>query len=533
MMASLFTKKYIKRLKPDSLSKIRRAVSVLFFLSTAIVFLDIAQLIPPVVSDSVLFIQIVPSIINFIKNPDLIASGFIIVMVTVILWGRVYCSSVCPIGTLQDLVTRSRRKIKGRKKFGYRKENNWLRYTILALTAGSFLSGYILLVNLLDPYSNFGRILTGIFYPLIAGVNNVLAFSLEKLNIYLLYPVEIKNFPDLLVVFPIVFLSVVVYLSYTRGRLYCNTICPVGILLGLTSKLSINKLTIDQNSCEGCGACKLVCKSECIDDENKSIDFDRCVACYNCIDVCPSVSISYQNIFKREVPVLQEIDTSKRDFVSKTLIYLIGLTGAAYSQVKIIPKKESTKPVIRKSVSSPPGSEAISEFSSKCTACHLCVSACPTKVLQPSFLEYGALGILQPYMDYKTNFCNFECTVCGEVCPTGAIRPLTVKKKKITQVGKTTFVKENCIVETEGTACGACSEHCPTKAVHMVPYKNNLKIPEVRNQYCVGCGACEFACPTKPYKAIYVEGNLVHQAAEINVEKKLDNKIDLKEDFPF
>ena len=136
-------------------------------------------------------------------------------------------------------------------------------------------------------------------------------------------------------------------------------------------------------------------------------------------------------------------------------------------------------------------------------------------------------------MDYKTSFCNFECTVCGEVCPSGAIGPLSVEKKKITQVGKTTFVKENCIVETEGTACGACSEHCPTKAVHMVPYKDNLKIPEVRNQYCVGCGACEFACPTKPYKAIYVEGNMVHQAAEINVEEKLDNEIDLKQDFPF
>ncbi len=532
-MVSRSIKKYFKRLKPDSLSKIRRTVSVLFFLLTAVIFLDIAQLIPPVVSDSILFIQFVPSVINFLKTPALITSGFIIVLFTVILWGRVYCSSVCPIGTLQDLVSRFRRKVKGRKKYTYRKGNNWLRYPVLVLTLFSFLSGYILLVNLLDPYSNFGRILTDIFNPLITGVNNVIVFTLERLNIYWLYPIEIKNFPDLLVMFPLIFLAVILYLSYTRGRLYCNTICPVGTLLGLVSKLSVYKLKIDKLSCESCGACKLVCKSECIDDENKVIEFDRCVECYNCLDVCPSVSISYQNIFGRELPLTQEVDASKRDFVSKTLIYLIGLTGFAYSQVKIIPKKESTKPVVRKSVSSPPGSETISHFKENCTACHLCVSVCPTKVLQPSYLEYGILGILQPYMDYKTSFCNFECTVCGDVCPSDAIRPLTVEQKKITQVGKTTFVKENCIVETEGTACGACSEHCPTKAVHMVPYKNYLKIPEVRNQYCVGCGACEFACPTKPYKAIYVEGNLVHEAAEINVEEKLDNKIDLKEDFPF
>ena len=202
MMAFRFTKKYFKQLIPDSLSKTRRAVSVLFFLLTAVVFLDIAQLIPPVVSDSVLFFQFIPSVINFIKTPALIASGFIIVLITLVFWGRIYCSSVCPIGTLQDLVSLFRRKIKGRKKYAYRKENNWLRYSILALTLISFLSGFILIVNLLDPYSNFGRILTGIFYPLITGINNVLAFALEKLNVYLLYPIEIKNFPDPLVLFP-------------------------------------------------------------------------------------------------------------------------------------------------------------------------------------------------------------------------------------------------------------------------------------------------------------------------------------------
>lgn len=532
-MVSRFTRKYFNRFKPDSLSKLRRAVSVLFFLLTAVIFLDIAQLIPPVFSDSILFIQFVPSVINFLDSPALIASGFIIDLFTVILWGRVYCSSVCPIGTLQDFVSRFRRKVKGRKKYTYRRANNWLRYPILILTIISFLSGYILLVNLLDPYSSFGRILTGIFNPLAGGINNLLASLLEKFNIYLLYPVEIKNFPNPLVLFPLIFLAVTGYLSYTRGRLYCNTICPVGTLLGLISKLSIYKLKIDQVSCEGCGACKLVCKAECIDDEKKVIDYDRCVDCYNCIDVCPSVSISYQNTFRRELPLLQEADTSKRKFISQTLIYLVGLTGFAYSQVKIIPKKESTKPIVRKSVSSPPGSFRINDFKENCTACSLCVSACPTKVLQPSFLEYGVLGILQPYMDYNTSFCNFECTVCGEVCPTGVIKPLTIEQKKITQVGKTTFVKENCIVETEGTVCGACAEHCPTKAVHMVSYKENLKIPEVRNQYCVGCGACEFACPTKPYKAIYVEGNMIHLAAEINVEEKLDDKINLKEDFPF
>jgi ferredoxin len=135
-------------------------------------------------------------------------------------------------------------------------------------------------------------------------------------------------------------------------------------------------------------------------------------------------------------------------------------------------------------------------------------------------------------MDYKTSFCNQECIICGQVCPTGAILPLTIYEKKLTQIGKTNFIKENCIVETEGTECGACSEHCPTKAVQMVPYKK-LHLPEIKNEYCIGCGACEFACPVKPYKAIFVDGNEIHQIAEKKVEGKILEKVDLKSDFPF
>ncbi|HSD63370.1 MAG TPA: 4Fe-4S dicluster domain-containing protein [Ignavibacteriaceae bacterium] len=505
----------------------------MFFLLTTVVFLDIFQIIPAGITNSILFLQFVPSLINFLKLPALIAAGFIFITVITILAGRIYCSSVCPVGTLQDFIMVFRKKVKGRKKYGYRKENYWLRYTVFLLTLLFFISGNLIIVNILDPYSNFGRIVAQIFNPILSGLNNVLAFTLENLNIYILYPVEIRNVPNLFIFFPLIFLAVIIYLSFTRGRLYCNTICPVGTLLGLFSKFSLYKLRIDEVTCEGCDACRLVCKSECIDSENKEIKFDRCVNCFNCINVCPSKSVSYKNVLWNNPDGLQEIDNSKRDFISKTLLYLIGLTGFSYAQTQIIPKKENTKPVIRKFVSSPPGSSGIKQYNQTCTACHLCISACPTKVLQPSFLEYGFIGILQPFMDYKVNFCNYECTICGDVCPSGAIRSLTVEQKKITQVGKTTFIKENCIVETEGTSCGACSEHCPTKAVTMVDYKEKLKIPEVRNQYCIGCGACEFVCPTKPYKAIYVEGNEIHLIAEKNIEKKLEEKSNLKEDFPF
>jgi len=180
----------------------------------------------------------------------------------------------------------------------------------------------------------------------------------------------------------------------------------------------------------------------------------------------------------------------------------------------------------------PPGALGQARFNSICTACHLCVSACPTQVLQPNYFLYGLNGFLQPRMDYITSFCNFECTLCGEVCPTGAILPLIKEEKKLIQIGKSNFVKENCIVYTKNTACGACSEHCPTKAVNMVRYKDKLTIPEVNNKICVGCGACEYACPTDP-KSIYVEGNPVHLTAEKPKDVKIEKKIDYKEEFPF
>jgi ferredoxin len=136
-------------------------------------------------------------------------------------------------------------------------------------------------------------------------------------------------------------------------------------------------------------------------------------------------------------------------------------------------------------------------------------------------------------MEYLSGYCNYDCILCTEVCPSGALLPVPLEEKKLAQLGVAKFVKENCIVETEGTDCGACSEHCPTKAVNMVPYKGRLVIPEVKSDYCIGCGACEHACPTKPYKAIYVDGHAVHKVAKKAEVKKIEQKVDYKEEFPF
>ena len=313
--------------------------------------------------------------------------------------------------------------------------------------------------------------------------------------------------------------------------MFCNSICPVGTLLGLVSKFSFFKIGVIESNCIQCGECETVCKSSCIESESKYVDSSRCVGCFNCLDICPSIGISYIPRYKSEEGLH---NNEKRNFFKNIGIFILGTSIISKAQQKIEVYTKNKTPVIRNSPISPPGSISIENFNDNCTACHLCVASCPTQVLQPSFLEYGLLEIMQPRMDYKTSYCNFDCTICTDVCPSGAIVSQTHENKKTIQMGKVQFVKENCVVYTQKTDCGACAEHCPTKAVKMeLDPEVNLKAPKITNDICVGCGACEFACPTIPYKAIYVEGNPVHLIAEKPKEVKLEENVDLKGDFPF
>ena len=510
----------------------RVLISSIFFISISAVFLDIYNLIPDSFIDYILYFQFLPSIFKFVNVMSISAAGFIFILLITLLFGRVYCSGICPLGFLQDLISRISKRINKKKTFRKIKDFKVLKYSVLLFAIFSLSLSSIFFITLLDPFSNFGRICTGLFKPAIIFINNFLVFILQRFNMYSLYPVELKNFSIITIIISFLILSLIFILSFNRGRIICNTLCPVGIFLGLVSKLSFFKIRIDEEKCNACNLCTKVCKSGCIDKIKNEVDFSRCVACFNCLNVCPVEGISYKNSFTKGNHKVHSYDKKRRELISKTFIYFIGLTGISLAQVKILPKKENKTPVVKNFHSTPPGSKGIKHFTGTCTACHLCISSCPTQVLQPSLFEYGILGIMEPYMDYKTGFCNFECTICADICPSGAILPLTLENKKITQIGKVKFIKENCIVETENTECGACSEHCPTKAVKMVPYKD-LHLPEIKEEFCIGCGACEFACPTKPYKAIFVEGNPVHLFAEKIPVKKMKEIIDYKEDFPF
>ncbi len=519
-------------MRSHSLRTIRIIFAAIVFICFFLVFVDFRFLIPTRYINILTYLQFIPSVIKFAGAGTLAAAGFLFVLVLTLLTGRTYCSFLCPLGIGQDIFSRIGGRFKKKfRRYGFRKPFTVLRYSLLAITLLFTMIWGIYLITLLDPYSIFGRFMTYFIKPVIVLLNNFLAGILGRFDVYTLSNIPVKGFPFVVYSVPIAFFILVGVLSFTKGRLYCNTICPVGTLLGLISKLSIVRIKFDETACTKCGRCAVRCKSSCIDFLKSDVDVSRCVSCFNCINTCQDKALSYGivKIDKKE----HKTDESKRRMVITSLFFLLGIRQSLDAQEKTVPKpkKPSTVKENKTSPVCPPGGISLAEFNKVCTACSLCINACPNGVLQPSYKQYGLAGMMQPVMNYHKSFCTYNCTVCTEVCPTNALNPLVLEAKKLTQIGKAHFIKDNCIVKTEKTACGACSESCPTKAVHMIAYEGNLVIPEVTEDICIGCGHCEFACPTVPYKAIFVDGNPIHMAAKKPENEQSEIKTPVE--FPF
>jgi ferredoxin-type protein NapF len=518
------------------LRKIRIGLSVVILILITAVFTDIRHLIPTEIINTVLFLQFVPSANKFISANFVAAAGFIVILILTFLTGRLYCSFLCPLGVIQDIFSRVGGRVKKRyRKFGFRLPYTVLRYTILAITLIVTMIWGIYFLTLTDPYSITGRFMTYFLKPVLLLANNLLSGIFGRFDIYTFVHQPVVLFHPLAYLLPSAFLIMILWLSFTRGRLYCNTVCPVGTFLGLLSKVSLFRIKFDNDNCSKCGRCALSCKSSCIDFLNKKIDHSRCVGCFNCISSCPDKAIKYGfvQVVSGKTGSGQATDPGKRKFFITSILMLSGSGSRTFSQEKTVPvpKIASTVKENRTTPVCPPGSVSISNFTSNCTACSLCVSVCPNNVLVPSVKQYGIASIMQPHLDFHKGFCAYECVRCVEVCPTGAMLPMTIEAKKLTQIGKAVFIRDNCIVRTEKTACGACAESCPTKAVHMIPYEGRLVIPETTDEICIGCGHCENACPTIPYKAIFVNGNPSHLAAKKPVNTKTEMK--KPEEFPF
>ncbi|MDR1810697.1 MAG: 4Fe-4S dicluster domain-containing protein [Prevotella sp.] len=504
------------------LKTIRVIISIAFFSLLTFLFMDFAGLLPN--SFHVLaHLQFIPAWLA-----QSLGIMLFLLLLTALL-GRVYCSSICPMGVFQDIAAwLSKKTAKKKKRYTYSPAKTILRWSVLAAALLAFFLNYPVVMGVIDPYSAYGRIAVNLFKPVYMAGNNVLESIFTGFGNYTFYKVDVAIWSSLTFAVALITFLAIGFLAWKHGRTYCNTVCPVGTVLGLISKYSVIKIGIDQSTCNGCGLCASQCKASCIDSKLHQVDNSRCVACFNCLDSCKQKALSYKFRYRKKTQengTKQPADLSKRQFLL-TSAAAVASVPAALAQSKL-DKLTGGGKYARQTPISPPGAKSAENLMKHCTSCHLCVSRCPSNVLKPALLEYGVGGIMQPVMSFDRGYCNYDCTVCTEVCPNGALHALTVDEKHKTQVGHVVFRKEICVVHAYGTNCGACAEHCPTQAVTMVPYKNGLSIPHTDPDICIGCGGCEFICPVRPHTAIHVEGNPVHLTAKaFEEEEKSDVVID-------
>ena len=497
-------------------------------------FLGISLLLTGLVPEAVRWLGWMPEM-QFLPAVMALNTAIIIFLILItICFGRIYCSSICPLGVMQDgvfrvsvLTKRIRRK---RKPFHYRKEHKWLRYGIWVVFVAALIAGIQPIVALLAPYSAYGRIVSSVFH-------------------FHKGPVLIAAGATLVLV---------VLLAWFTGREYCNSICPVGTTLSFFSRFALFRPVIDADKCRNCHICENNCKASCIDIANHWIDYSRCVDCFDCLGDCKFDALKYRFFFKKAhaseeaVPFPQadhcvappsqagplegkeygapenvsflgcrpradmasgegraSSNQGRRAFLAGTAMFLGATALKAQSKktdggfATVLPKQ----PLKRTTPVTPPGSKSVKDFYKRCTACQLCISLCPNNVLRPSTdLEH----LMQPEMGFENGYCRPECTSCSQVCPSGAIIKITPEEKTQYHIGTASVDRSLCVTE-RGVKCGNCARHCPVGAINMVrDEERGISIPVVDEAVCIGCGACENLCPSRPVSAITVNGRHNH-----------------------
>lgn len=494
------------------LKKIRVTLAAVFFICITLLFLDFTGTVHTYLG-WMAKIQFLPAVLAL--NVGVV----VLLLVLTLVFGRIYCSVVCPLGVMQDIISwLSGRRKKKRHRFTYSPAMTWLRWGVMGLFVVALVAGIGSFVALLAPYSSYGRIASNLLQPLWLWGNNLLAYMAERADSYTFYRADVWIRGGATLGVAVATFAILAVLAWRNGRTYCNSVCPVGTVLGAVARYSWLKPVIDGDKCISCGLCARSCKASCIDSKAHKIDYSRCVTCGDCIGSCSQDAISYRHPHKVAKPEPAPIPTPGKETDNGRRTFLIGtalLAGGAALKAKdttvdgglavILDKKapKRSTPIV------PPGARSLSHLQQHCTGCQLCVSVCPSGVLRPSG---GLLTLMQPEASYERGYCLPECTKCSEVCPTGAIAKILPDEKSSIQVGHAQWIKSNCIVLTDNVSCGNCARHCPTGAIQMVAQKDGEpEIPVVDTEKCIGCGACENLCPARPFSAIYVEGHTHHR----------------------
>lgn len=433
-----------------------------------------------------------------------------ITLVVTFILGKVACGWVCPLGALHQFFSFlfKKTKLHHPKLLKNNQATAWKYYILIFLLIGSLFT--VDLVGLFDPFSLLYRSFTTAILPAaILGVS-ALTGIFYKVHFVTLGD-SFAQFVETLAVnetfFEGFFLGVLfvgtVLLNLKRERFWCRYVCPLGAFLGLGARWNVIKLKVDKKKCTACNLCTIHCETQAVpfpEDEWKSAE---CVYCATCAAICPTNAISFP--VKTATERVAKINLSRRRLLVTSLL---GIAAVPFFRISPSRARASEK-LIR-----PPGALPEEQFLKKCIKCGECMKACPTNALQPALSEAGPEGIWTPVLIPRVGYCEYYCSLCSQVCPTGAIRELTIEEKIRVTIGTAWVDKNRCIPFNLGKSCIVCEEHCPTspKAIKLLKTETKLAdgsiqtplAPVIDVDLCIGCGICEYKCPVVDQPAIYI-----------------------------
>ncbi|PKK89593.1 MAG: hypothetical protein CVV64_13585 [Candidatus Wallbacteria bacterium HGW-Wallbacteria-1] len=463
--------------------------------------------------------------------------GFLIL--TAIL-GRFYCSHLCPVGFLQDLIAAllQRTKVKANRQSQplslISTFLGTLFFTALmtSMIMGASWYGWI------DHFSNMGRIYTGLIAPgsstLWLPVQNT--FRQHSWLFLAGQPLE-WNLP---LVMGLLFMALLTLGTLFRPRWFCALLCPSGFIFSIVSRFNLRSVKLSPG-CTSCGLCGRGCPAGAI--FNGEADKSICMHCGICIPACPHslLKLKSGNQDQTQGDSPEKGDGGRCSTRRRIIISLAGaITGIASGRSLVRAGRRIAAPPIPLSGGPlrglapvmPPGAGSLSRFMGLCASCGACVAACPTHVMKQSFLEQGLSAYGKPFLDYESSYCAFECNKCGAQCPAGAIMNLPLESRKLTRVGIAAIDRKLCIPYVKGEDCGACAEHCPTGAINTRREGGPL-LPDVDPEYCIGCGVCQHACPVRPVRAVRVSGIDVQTMAARFHSAPQNSPESAADEFPF
>jgi len=437
--------------------------------------------------------------------------------------GRFFCAYICPMGVsidFLDLLFFRKKKRQGLKfEAGLRK----VKYFLLIIFITAAITG-LSLAFLMDPMALLTRFYTFFLYPFVTTLINLFLDLVRPLFQALGWvTLSHLHYPQ-----PVFYMSAITFIIFGGiialnrlvPRFWCRYLCPLGALLSLFAPLGLFKRRVNED-CNECMICQKSCPMGAISEDPRGTHLSECIQCRTCAKVCPQNAITF--------PASLSLggEYSKIDFSRRGFIYsLAGGIGVGFLATQTpFTLRQSKFQLIR-----PPGAIPETEFLRTCIRCGECMKSCLTNTLQPCLWETGLSGLWTPKMDPRLAPCDQNCNVCGKVCPTQAIRSVTLDEKTHAKVGTAIIRKEMCLVWAQNKICLICDEICPYNAIVFRPVEGYRR-PFVIASKCNGCGFCEQRCPVKGESAIVVmpegeirlrEGSYVKEAKKLQLEFKPD-----------